>query len=62
MSLSEALSNSGFEIEEQVPRFLPYTMSHGTQYPIWMLRMYLALPIVWPIFGKQFLVVGRKPV
>jgi len=61
MSLAEALSNSGFEIEKQVPRFLPYTMSHGAQHPIWMLRLYLALPIAWPMFGKQFLVIGRKP-
>jgi len=61
LSLAEALSNCGFEIEKQVPRFLPYTMSHGRQYPIWMLRLYLAIPAAWPIFGKQFLVIGRKP-
>lgn len=61
MSLAEALSNTGFEIEKQVGRFLPYTMSHGREYPIWTLRMYLAMPFVWPLFGKQFLVIGRKP-
>ena len=60
LSLSEALSNCGFEIEKRVGRFLPYTMANGRQYPIWMLRFYLAVPAVWPLFGKQFLVVGRK--
>ena len=60
LSLAEALLNCGFEIEKQVGRFLPYTMSQGSQYPVWMLRVYLALPLAWPIFGKQFLVVGRK--
>jgi len=60
LSLSEALSNCGFEIEKQVSRFLPYTMSHGHQYPTWLLRMYLEMPAVWPLFGKQFLVIGRK--
>lgn len=61
LSLSEALRSCGFEVEKQVARFLPYTMSDGRQFPIWMLRLYLAMPSAWPIFGKQFLVIGRKP-
>jgi SAM-dependent methyltransferase len=61
LSLAEALSNCGFEIEKCVGRFLPYTMSRGRQYPAWVLRLYLAMPAAWPIFGKQFLVVGKKP-
>lgn len=60
MSLAEAMRNRGFEIEQQTARFLPYSMSRGPQYPAWMVRLYLALPAAWPIFGKQFLVVGRK--
>jgi SAM-dependent methyltransferase len=60
LSLSEALSNSGFHIEKQVAKFLPYTMSHGPQYPTFLLRLYLAVPPLWRIFGKQFLVVGQK--
>ena len=51
LSLAEALSNSDFEIEKTVGRFLPYTMSQGRQYPTWMLRLYLAMPAAWPIFG-----------
>jgi SAM-dependent methyltransferase len=61
MSISEALSNCHFDIERQTARFLPYTMSDGRRYPIWMLRTYLSLPLLWPRFGKQFLVVGQKP-
>jgi SAM-dependent methyltransferase len=61
LSLAEALLNCGFGIETQVGRFLPYTMSHGRQYPSWILRLYLALPAAWPLFGKQFLVIGQKP-
>jgi SAM-dependent methyltransferase len=61
LSLAEALSNCGFEIEKQVSRFLPYTMSRGRQYPAWALRLYLAMPAAWWIFGRQFLVVGKKP-
>lgn len=62
LSLSEALSNRHFDIEYRVARFLPYTMSHGRQYPIWLLRSYLAMPLVWRIFGRQFLVVAQKPL
>jgi len=62
LSLSEALGNCHFAIEKRVARFLPYTMSHGRQYPMWVLRLYLAMPLVWPIFGKQFLVVAQKPL
>jgi SAM-dependent methyltransferase len=62
LSLAEALSNCNYEVERRIPRFLPYTMSHGRQYPIWTLQMYLSLPVAWPLFGKQFLLVARKPL
>jgi len=61
LSLSEALTSQRFELVRRAARFLPYTMSDGREYPIWMLRQYLAMPFVWPLFGKQFLVVGQKP-
>ena len=61
VSLAEALSICGFMIERQTGRFLPYTMARGRQHPMWMLRLYLALPPVWRLFGKQFLVIARKP-
>jgi SAM-dependent methyltransferase len=61
LSLAEAMRLQGFEIVRRVDRFLPYTMSDGRQYPIWALRCYLATPAVWRWFGKQFLVVARKP-
>jgi SAM-dependent methyltransferase len=60
LSLGEVMAETGFTLEEQIPRFLPYTMSRGSQRPIWMLRLYLKLKFAWPLFGKQFLVVARK--
>lgn len=60
LSLVEVLQKCGFEIEVCIPRFLPYSMSQGRTYPLWMLRAYLTLPFAWPWFGKQFLVVARK--
>lgn len=28
---------------------------------VWVIRIYLALPFLWRFFGKQFLVVLKKP-
>jgi SAM-dependent methyltransferase len=61
LSLIEILRKCNFEIDVYWDRFLPYTMSDGKQYPIWTLKAYLAVPQLWKIFGKQFLVIGRKP-
>jgi SAM-dependent methyltransferase len=61
LSLGEVMTEIGFTLEEQIPRFLPYTMSReGRQPPVWMLSLYLKLRFAWPLFGKQFLVVARK--
>ena len=61
LSVSELLRLEGFIVDQCIPRFLPYSMSNGGRHPILvMVKLYLKLPIVWPLFGKQFLVVGRK--
>jgi SAM-dependent methyltransferase len=59
-SLGECLEAAGFCIEESVPRFLPFTMANGKPAPNWVIRLYLKLPVVWPLFGRQFLVVARR--
>ena len=60
LSMQEVLVKCGFKVEVCLEKFLPYSMSQGRTYPIWMLRGYLALPMVWPAFGKQFLLVAVK--
>jgi len=62
MSLSEALQLNGFEVAQCIDRFLPYSMSTGRPMPLstMLLKMYLRLPLAWRVFGKQFLVIGRK--
>jgi SAM-dependent methyltransferase len=59
-SLGEVLCEMGFSIDMCKGRFLPYTMSSGRQYPLIFLKIYLALPFLWRLFGRQFLVVARK--
>ena len=60
-SLTEVLEKVGFEVEQQIDRFLPYSMSQGSTPPLWMLRLYLHFPLLWKWKGKQFLVVAVKP-
>jgi len=60
LSISELLKLKGFRIELRLPRFLPYSMSNGKAPPLLLLKLYLKLPILWSIFGKQFLVMGKK--
>ena len=60
MSLGEALENNGYRVVRTHARFLPYSMVNVPRYPLAFLRAYLALPILWPIFGRQFLVVAER--
>ncbi len=59
-SLGEALEVEGFEIEVTKPRFLPYTLVKSPEYPMPFVRLYLAMPILWRVSGRQFLVVAGK--
>jgi hypothetical protein len=59
-SLAEGLVAAGFCLERVVGRFLPYTMSSGPRYPLILLRLYLRLPALWRVFGRQFLVIALK--
>ena len=61
VSLGEGLTNRGFELVKSIDRFLPYTMVKKREYPGIFLKLYLKLPISWRLFGRQFVVVARKP-
>jgi SAM-dependent methyltransferase len=60
LSLSEALENRGFGIHRKEPAFLPYTMAGKRPAPLPFVRLYIALPMVWALFGKQFLIIASK--
>lgn len=60
LSLGEGMINRGFTLEKQIPRFLPYTMARGRQFPLFLLKIFLRFTFLWPLFGRQFLVVGVK--
>ena len=56
----EACTMAGYRTLEVIPAFLPYTTK--SRFPQWgiLVRLYLAVPLFWRIFGKQALVVAEK--
>lgn len=62
LSLVEALAIAGFKAEKVIDRFLPFTMNNGAPTADFIIRAYLNMPFAWKYFGKQFLVVARKPL
>jgi dolichol-phosphate mannosyltransferase len=61
-SLVEILELLGFHIQAVYPRFLPYTMSRGGRAPTWAVWLYLRLKVLWPLLGRQFLIVASTSV
>lgn len=61
LSVVEGLVQAGFEPNLVIDRFLPYTTRSALPKASALIALYLRLPLAWRIFGKQFLVVGKKP-
>ena len=57
-SLAEAMQLAGFTIESIIPRFLPYTTKSRLPRALWLVKLYLRVPLLWRLFGKQTLVVA----
>jgi SAM-dependent methyltransferase len=61
LSLKEGMELAEFTIEHVTAKFLPYSMSRGFTPPPFLLRLYLKLPVLWRVFGQQFLIIACKP-
>ncbi len=61
LGMREGLEMSGFALERVEPRFLPYSTKSAYPQREWLVRLYLRLPIVWRLLGRQMLLVARKP-
>jgi SAM-dependent methyltransferase len=60
-SIVEAMEIAGFRRQRVVDRFLPYAMSESARLPpLFLLGLYLRMPLVWRFFGKQFLVIMKS--
>jgi ubiquinone/menaquinone biosynthesis C-methylase UbiE len=60
-SCAEAFVKAGYEIDQLIPRFLPYTTRSLLPKSTWLVQAYLWFRPAWLLFGKQLLIVGRKP-
>jgi SAM-dependent methyltransferase len=61
LSLSEALQLRGFNVEQCIDRFLPYTTQGALPTHPALVKAYLRVPFAWRFLGKQFLIVAQKP-
>lgn len=62
LSLGEAFTIAGFSVDKVIPRFLPYTVKTSPLLRhVAFVSLYLSLPMIWPVVGKQMLLVGSKP-
>jgi SAM-dependent methyltransferase len=61
LSLVEGLRMTGFEPDEVIPRFLPYTVK-DSPVPIRprLVQLYLRLTPVWRLLGRQMFVAAHK--
>ena len=59
-STKEVLSICGFKTTYCIPRFLPYTTKSRLPKASVLIRLYLAVPLVWRVFGKQFMIIAEK--
>lgn len=59
-SLAEILGVLGFQMTGCIPRFIPFTTHSAIPQNPWLVKLYLKLPLLWPIFGRQFLIHASK--
>jgi SAM-dependent methyltransferase len=60
VAIAEHLYAAGFEPEQIVPRYLPYSFRGLLPPSRRLTHVYLRVPPVWRLLGKQFLVIGRR--
>ena len=56
VSVQELLFASGYRVTDVIPRFLPFSFRSGLPASPAMTRLYLRMPPLWPLRGKQFLI------
>jgi 2-polyprenyl-3-methyl-5-hydroxy-6-metoxy-1,4-benzoquinol methylase len=60
LAVTEHLYAAGFTPVEVVPRFLPYSFTGRLPASRRLAAMYLAVPAVWRLLGKQYLVIAER--
>ena len=58
-ALVEAFATAGFDVELNIPRFLPYTTKSRLPSGPRLVSLYLKVPLAWKVMGAQAFMVGR---
>ncbi|WP_248580488.1 class I SAM-dependent methyltransferase [Nocardioides sp. InS609-2] len=58
-ALVEAFAAAGFDVELNIPRFLPYTTKSRLPSGPGLVKLYLKVPLAWRVLGAQAFMVGR---
>lgn len=61
LSLEESLRAVGFSVEKVIPKFLPFS-TKGRPASSSLLKIYLALPLLWKFLGGQMFIKAAKPI
>jgi SAM-dependent methyltransferase len=59
-SVVEAAAIAGFQHERTIIRFIPYSTKGRLPKSPLLVRLYLRIPVLWPLFGRQTLYVGLR--
>ncbi len=59
-SVVEGLELAQFKIEKVIARFVPNTVKDHLPKSLFLVKIYLHLPFLFHIFGRQMLVIARK--
>jgi len=59
-SMIEALEMSGFSPLSVIRRFLPFTTKSSLPKSLLLLRIYLAIPLLWRFLGAQSFIEARR--
>lgn len=59
-ALEELFTSEGFTLKKRVLKFLPFTTKNGLPKSPVFVKLYLKLPILWKIFGKQSFLIFEK--
>lgn len=61
-SVVEVLEALGYKIDVCIPKFVPNTIKDRLPKSPFLVKLYLKLPFLFPIFGKQMFIVARKNI
>jgi Methyltransferase domain len=61
LGVEEHLYGAGFDLTEAHSRFLPLSFRGNLPVHKLLVKLYLRMPFVWFLFGKQFLIIAEKP-